>query len=230
MRKAEATVVTTDCDGDTVLFTQQDVEAEWQRRAERVGLARVMRASQPAELNNGVTEQTRRVLARLLDLAARELGRPLRSVLEAGCGVGRLTPVIAARAERVVALDMTVSMLDAARASCAGLSNVEFRNGRTEEACWDDDFDVAVSVWVLMHVLDQDRLKAACHALASSSRYLVLVEYDRAHLPVSRWSRLRSLDDYVALMPGAQIVTSTELDYGGDRSTAALIRCPAHES
>jgi 2-polyprenyl-3-methyl-5-hydroxy-6-metoxy-1,4-benzoquinol methylase len=222
--------VTADCDGGTSVLTDEDVRVEWQRRAGRAGLARVMRASQPAELNAGVTDRTRRVLAGLLDRAARELGRPLRSVLEAGCGVGRLTPVIAAGAGRVVALDMTAPMLDAARAACGGLSHVEFRQGRIEDLRGEHEFDVAVSVWVLMHVLDEAGLRAACRGLAASSRYLVLIEYDRAHLPVSRWSRLRSLDEYVALMPGAEVVTTAALDYGGDRSTAALLRCPAPRS
>jgi 2-polyprenyl-3-methyl-5-hydroxy-6-metoxy-1,4-benzoquinol methylase len=221
--------VTTDLDGDTSVLTNDDVEAEWRRRAERAGLARVMRASQPVELNAGVTERTRRVLADLLDLAARNLGRPLRSVLEAGCGIGRLTPVIAARAQRVVALDMTAPMLEAARAACAHLPNVEYRQARLEDAGWTEEFDVAVSVWVLMHVLDEDLLKAACHGLASSSRYVALIEYDHAHLPVSRWSRLRSLEDYLALLPGARIVATAELNYGGDRSTAALIGCPTRQ-
>jgi SAM-dependent methyltransferase len=193
--------VTTDCGGTSVI-TDEDVRLEWQRRA---GLARVMRAAPPAERNAGVTDRTRQVLAELLEQGAQALGRPLRSALEAGCGVGRLTPVIAAEAERVVALDMTAPMLDAARATCHGLSNVEFRQGRIEDVPWDDEFDVAVSVGVLMHVLDEDNLRAACRGLAGSSRYLVLIEDDRAHLPVSRWSRLRSPEEYVALMPGAQI-------------------------
>ncbi|MFL6124667.1 class I SAM-dependent methyltransferase [Actinophytocola sp.] len=210
----------------TGTVTAEAVAAEWRRRAGRPGLARVMRASQPAELNAGVTELTRRVLADLLDRAAAAEGRPLRSVLEAGCGIGRLTPVIAAHADRVVALDMTPPMLDAAQSACAGLSNVEFQAGRVEDACWHGEFDVAVSVWVLMHVLDEDRLRAACQALATSSRYVVLVEYDHAHVPVSRWSRLRTLVEYQALLAGAEVVTTRRIDYGGDRSTAALLRCP----
>jgi SAM-dependent methyltransferase len=125
--------VTTDCGDGTSVITDEDVRLEWQRRAERAGPARVMRASQPAELNAAVTERTRQVLAELFEQAAQALGRPLRSALEAGCGVGRLTPVIAAEADRVVALDMTAPMLDAARAACRGLSNVEFRQGRIED-------------------------------------------------------------------------------------------------
>ncbi|QUH06318.1 class I SAM-dependent methyltransferase [Saccharopolyspora erythraea] len=186
-----------------------------------------MRASQPAEYNADTTEQTRRVVAGKLRTAARELARPLSAALEIGCGIGRLTPTLAAQADRVVALDMTPGMLNEAKVSCANLSNVEFELGRAEDLPWHGrKFDVAVSVWVLMHVLDEVALAEICRSIARSSRYFVLVEYAQAAIQVSKWSRLRSVDDYLALMPGAQRVEESALYYGGDRSTAALIRFP----
>jgi 2-polyprenyl-3-methyl-5-hydroxy-6-metoxy-1,4-benzoquinol methylase len=209
------------------IVTAGDVTEEWRQRARREGLARVMRASQPAKYNADTTEQTRQVVAGNLRTAARELARPLSAALEMGCGIGRLTPTLAAQADRVTALDMTPGMLDEAKASCANLSNVEFELARAEDLPWHGQkFDVAVSVWVLMHVLDEAALAEICRSISHSSRYFVLVEYAQAAIPVSEWSRLRSVDDYLALMPGAQLVKAQELHYGGDRSTAALIRFP----
>jgi SAM-dependent methyltransferase len=183
-----------------------------------------MRASQPSDLNANVTAATRALVAGLLDRAEAELGRPLRRGLEVGCGVGRLTPHLAARVESLTALDMTTEMLDAARVSCAGKTNVDFRRQRIEELqARPGEFDVAVCVWVLMHVLDPGRLEAACRSLGAAARYLVLVEYEHARVPVSRWSRLRPMEEYVALIPGARLLHRTELDYGGDLSAAALI-------
>lgn len=206
---------------------QEDVAREWARRAERQGLARVMRASQPTPLNSRVTAETRDIVADYLRTAAADLGRPLASALEVGCGVGRLTPTLAGQAEHVTAIDMTPRMLDAARSACAGLDHVDFTLARAEELPWRGrTFDVSVSVWVLMHLLDDERLAQVCASLAASSRYLVLIEYERARIPVSRWSRLRTLDGYLALMDGAQVVEERSLDYGGDRSTAALVRFP----
>jgi 2-polyprenyl-3-methyl-5-hydroxy-6-metoxy-1,4-benzoquinol methylase len=186
-----------------------------------------MRASQPSQLNALVTDATRRIVADYLRVVAAELRRPVASALEVGCGVGRLTPTLAGHAEHVTAIDMTPRMLDAAKAACAGLAHVDFALAPAEEIPWrGTTFDVSVSVWVLMHLLDGERLAEVCASLAASSRYVVLIEYEHARIPVSPWSRLRTLDDYLSLFTGAQVVEERCLDYGGDRSTAALIRFP----
>ncbi|MGP3924281.1 class I SAM-dependent methyltransferase [Streptomyces sp. 8N616] len=207
--------------------TDEDVTREWARRAEREGLARVMRASQPSRLNSQVTDATRRIVADYLRIAAAGLRRPVASALEVGCGVGRLTPTLADHARHVTAIDMTPRMLDSAKAACAGLTHVDFALARAEELPWrGSTFDVGVSVWVLMHLLDEEQLSRVCTSLAESSRYVVLIEYEHAQIPVSRWSRLRALDYYLSLLTGAYVVEERYLDYGGDRSTAALIRLP----
>lgn len=212
---------------DLAGVTDETIVAEWRRRAERDGLSRVMRASQPDQLNVGVTERTRAILAEHLDLVATRLARRPRSALEIGCGIGRLTPTIAERVDRVTAVDMTPAMLAKARETCAGLSTVDFQLARVEQLTPPlERFDAAVCVWVLMHVLDPHHLAAACATIAASTRYFTLIEYESAGIPVSRWSRLRSLAEYVDLMPGATVVAEHELDYGGDRSFAALISFP----
>ncbi|MEV7098778.1 class I SAM-dependent methyltransferase [Amycolatopsis sp. NPDC051045] len=204
--------------------TDDEIAGEWRERARRTGLRRVMRASQPDSLNAGVTARTRAVVAEQLELVADRLGRPPRRALEIGCGIGRLTPVIAAHAERVHAIDMTPAMLDQARATCAHLPAVEFECVRADRMSPPRErYDAAVCVWVLMHVLDERRLADACRVIAASTRYLTLIEYEHAGVPVSRWSRLRTLEDYVRLLPGAEVVDEQVIDYGGDHSFAALI-------
>jgi len=196
-----------------------EIADEWHRRAGRPGLTRVMRASQPAELAEDTTVRTRQLVAQHL----RSLG-PIGSALEIGCGMGRITPVIAAQAAAVTAIDMTPRMLELARVACAHLPGVEFRQSTVQGLPWRDKrFDVAVCVWVLMHVLDEHEIARACRAIAGAARHLVLVEYEHADIPVGRYSRLRDLDDYLALLPGSRLVERHELTYGGDRSFAALI-------
>lgn len=204
--------------------TEDEIAEEWRQRAGRDGLRRVMRASQPDTLNAGVTERTRAVVAGQLALVAERLGRRPRRALEIGCGIGRLTPAIAAHAERVHAVDMTPAMLNQARAACAHLSTVEFECVRADHLSPPPErYDAAVCVWVLMHVLDEHRLAETCRLIAASTRYLTLIEYEHADVPVSRWSRLRRLEDYVRLLPGGVVVDERVVDYGGDRSFAALI-------
>jgi 2-polyprenyl-3-methyl-5-hydroxy-6-metoxy-1,4-benzoquinol methylase len=196
-----------------------EVADEWRRRAERAGLARVMRASQPVELAAETTARTIRLVTNLL-CSLDGVG----AALEIGCGMGRITPAIAAQVCEVTAIDMTPRMLALARENCAHLSNVDFARTTVQRLPWKDKrFDVAVCVWVLMHVLDDDEIAKACRAIAAAARHLVLVEYEEADVPVGRFSRLRNLEEYLELLPGARLLERHELHYGGDRSFVALI-------
>lgn len=53
--------------------------------------------------------------------------RPDSRVLEIGCGIGRFLAALAPRVAHVAGADVSAGMIDAARASCAGLSNVSLR-------------------------------------------------------------------------------------------------------
>ncbi len=79
-------------------------------------------------------------------------------VVEIGCGLGRLTRVLAARARTVVALDVSDEMLDRARDHNADLDNVEWvlGDGRSLGAVPDAGADACVSVVVLQHVPDPE--------------------------------------------------------------------------
>jgi SAM-dependent methyltransferase len=210
--------------GTGVDVTEAEVTREWHGRANREGLRRVMRASQPDTLNAEVTERTRAIVGEHLATVAGLLGHRPRHALEIGCGIGRLTPTVAVHADRVHAVDMTPAMLDQARAACADISTVDFECTRIDRMAPPvARYDAAVCVWVLMHVLDPGQLAAACRTIAASTRYLTLIEYERANIPVSRWSRLRSVEEYLRLLPGGELVDLRVLDYGGDHSFAALV-------
>lgn len=78
---------------------------------------------------------------------------PHHTVLDLGCGLGRLTRPLAARARRVVALDVSAEMLARARELNAHLDNVEWvhGDGRTLPGA---RVDAAISFVVLQHVPD----------------------------------------------------------------------------
>jgi 2-polyprenyl-3-methyl-5-hydroxy-6-metoxy-1,4-benzoquinol methylase len=204
--------------------TAEEIEQEWLRRAGRTGLARVMRDDRSDELAGDVTVATERQLAGHLCALETRLRRPLRGALEVGCGVGRLTPTIAAHAERVLAVDMTEPMLAEARTACAGQANVAFYRCTAQRLpLTRSRMDVAVCVWLLMHVLDPDELAAACRGIARCADHVVLIEYDYAAPPGDRYARPRTLEEYLAILPGARLIERGELHYGGDRSFSALI-------
>ncbi len=69
-------------------------------------------------------EEVVRVFEELLDFEARAA-----TIVEIGCGVGRITRVLAARATTVVAIDVSAEMLTRARAANPELANVRWVHG-----------------------------------------------------------------------------------------------------
>jgi len=78
---------------------------------------------------------------------------PQASVLEIGCGVGRLLRPLAARAQRVIGADIATTMVAEGRRSLADLPNVEFHltQGRFE-AIADASLDLVYSFAVFQHI------------------------------------------------------------------------------
>jgi SAM-dependent methyltransferase len=70
----------------------------------------------------------RDVVERILDAAELELV-PSDEIVEIGCGIGRLTRVLAGRVRRVWAVDVSSEMLRQAREQLAGFDNVEWIHG-----------------------------------------------------------------------------------------------------
>jgi SAM-dependent methyltransferase len=97
----------------------------------------------------------RRDLDLLLD-AVGERVDPTDAVLEIGCGVGRLTRGLAARAESVRAVDVSARMLELAREHNPELDNVDWilGDGATLEPIESASVDACVSHVVFQHIPD----------------------------------------------------------------------------
>lgn len=97
-----------------------------------------------AEHVDGVLEQVRRWVRPDFSPSA---------VLDHGCGVGRLVVPFAERAERVVGVDVSGSMLAEARSNCEqrGLTNVEFVEAARLDTL-QPQFDLVHSYIVLQHI------------------------------------------------------------------------------
>lgn len=96
-----------------------------------------------------------RVVDRILDLLGARI-EPDHEVVEIGCGVGRLTRALAARARRVVALDVSAEMLARAREANPHLDNVEWLlgDGTSLAGVADASADVCFSHVVFQHIPD----------------------------------------------------------------------------
>jgi SAM-dependent methyltransferase len=88
----------------------------------------------------------------LLDLQV----RPGDAVVDVGCGVGRLTRVLAARAAGVDAIDVSAEMLGRAQELHASLDNVRWHlgDGTTLRPLADASADAVVSHVVFQHIPD----------------------------------------------------------------------------
>ncbi len=105
------------------------------------------------------------------------------TVGDLGCGTGQVAHSLAPFVRRVVAVDSSPEMLQAARARLAGLDNVETRAGELESLpVADGELDAAVVFLVLHYVAEPgEALAQAARALRPSGRLLVvdMMPHDR---------------------------------------------------
>jgi len=128
------------------------------------------------------------------DWLVERLGPGCRSVLEPGCGSGRMLEALAARGLEAVGLDLSPEMVAYARARLAGAAEVvradmtDFDLGRR--------FDGAFSLVSTLGVLDASGLAAHLEAMArhldTGSRYLVQQAID-AGMWRSEWDAERGV-------------------------------------
>jgi ArsR family transcriptional regulator len=100
-----------------------------------------------------------------------------------GCGTGQTTAALAPFVARVVAVDESAAMLQAARKRLHGVENVDFRRGELEALPIDDGrLDAATLMLVLHHVPEPERAVAdVARVLKHGSRIVVvdMLPHDR---------------------------------------------------
>jgi SAM-dependent methyltransferase len=97
------------------------------------------------------------------------------SLLDVGCGAGKLDRLIAAARPklRVVGLDSSEPMIRAAR-NRAALPNLEFRLGTVEQTGFSNEFDFATTVLSFHHWEEPEKTIAAIHrALVPGGRFWI---------------------------------------------------------
>ena len=101
------------------------------------------------------------------------------SALEVGCANGALTERLAARCDRVVAVDVAEAALARARRRCAGRGGVAVRRMEVPAEWPDGAFDLVVVSEVGYYLADADlaRLRARCAEAAPPGGHLVLVHW-----------------------------------------------------
>jgi ArsR family transcriptional regulator len=111
-------------------------------------------------------------LAPFLGLASRDW-----VVADLGCGTGQLAEQLAPHVARVVAVDESSAMLDAARQRLAPVANIDLRAGSLDDLPLEDrSVDVAFLVLVLHHLPDPERALAEAHQVLRPGGRLVIVD------------------------------------------------------
>ena len=107
------------------------------------------------------TEEYRACVSLVLD-HARDALTGSETVLDVGCGTGAIGLSLAEDAGRVVFRDISEGMLDEARrkAESAGLTNVEFGEGRFRDPNYDGTVDLVVSNFAMHHLSDEEKREA----------------------------------------------------------------------
>lgn len=129
----------------------------------------------------------------------RHLPERCGDVLEVGCGTGDATRMLAARAARVVALDLSPGMVEAARSRSSALRNIEYHVA--DATAWDypaGAFDAVVSIATLHHLPLEPAIAAFRRTLRPGGMLLILDLLDRsdsAYLPLNALALLsRGMD------------------------------------
>lgn len=113
------------------------------------------------------------------------LADPEWVVGDLGCGTGQVAAAIAPFVSRVIAVDASGAMLQAARRRLQGAENVELRRGELESLPIDDSgLDLALLTLVLHHVPEPDKaLTEVARVLKPAGRVVVtdMLPHDREH-------------------------------------------------
>ena len=100
-----------------------------------------------------------------------------------GCGTGQVSAALAPFVGRVIAVDSSAAMLQAAKRRLAGFDNIDLRRGELEALPIDDDrLDVAAMMLVLHHVPEPEKAVAdVARALKPGGRIIIgdMLPHDR---------------------------------------------------
>lgn len=99
-------------------------------------------------------------------------------VLEIGCGTGTLTRMIAAKAKKVIALDLAPQMLSIAKARSSKFQNISYiEDNFMTRAFSEEGFDFIVSVATLHHLPFEDALTRMRDLLKPDGKIFILDLY-----------------------------------------------------
>lgn len=165
-------------------LVREDLQASAAAKQDQVRVAAVTadRRRRSREYFSGVAGQWDQVRAGLfgsrIDLhIALSLIDPTAVVGDLGCGSGHIAELLAAQVARVVAVDGSAEMADAARRRLADQPNVDVRHGDLERLPVEEEaLDLAILALVLHYVSEPEAVISEAHRVLRPGGRLVVID------------------------------------------------------
>jgi 2-polyprenyl-3-methyl-5-hydroxy-6-metoxy-1,4-benzoquinol methylase len=195
---------------------------EWDLRAGQAGLLPVMSVRYP--------ERSRERLSHgYVDAVMRFIGSDVsgKRVLDVGCGIGRLTARLAAKARSVRAIDLCERMLHKARErvrSQNARGNVRFARCFAQDHQVSGRYDVTICSLVLVHNVADDEFRDVVAMMCRSSKMVLVFEDVTSRRATSPHTRLRTKDTLKKEFLGQGFVLSKEATFNLHSDTLAFLK------
>lgn len=155
-----------------------------------------------------------------------------RTIFELGVGIGRFTRLLANIAARVVGCDISPLMLEQAKRYLEGCANVQLHLGKITEVplATGERFDLVFDSIVLLHILSPTELRATIQRMMDLSDRIFIAEhtYEGPDFPISRYTILRTPEEYEHLFAPYKLVKTQTHYCAGDTFTLMLFESPNH--
>lgn len=198
-----------------------DIKQHWEIRAERPGVQAVMSARHSLDDNEQATNLLQQEIFEFLGEIINDA-----TIFELGVGIGRMTLELAKRARRVIGCELSETMLARAREKLANTANVELYLGKIFELTRFDakTFDLVFESIVLLHILNPNELIKTAREMQRLSRRIFITEhtYEGSDFPISRYTILRTPEEYVELFEPYHLTKQKTHFCAGDRFTMML--------
>lgn len=202
--------------------------AYWHARAESLGSRAVLNLDHERQVDDVTAMHRERLLPELAALVHLAPDAPARTVLDLGCGSGRLTGDLATLVGRAIGVDPVAALLGRAPRDAA----VEYRTFPAPCDCLplsDGEVAIAFTCLVLGGIAEADALAAMgdeIERVLAPGGVVFLAESVSDQPPAGHWT-FRSVSDYAAALPWADLREIARFDDAGDPVSVLVGRKPA---
>lgn len=107
------------------------------------------------------------------------------TVLEVGCGFGRITQLILSNfpVKKYLAIDLSEDQIKNAKKICSNFKNIEFKNITIQDLKPNDKFDLVLGVEVLLHVLPKEINSVLKKLIYLSNKDIINIDFNSTHTP-----------------------------------------------